>query len=505
MNYISAGPVRSTPPQELLGGDRRFRLLADAVTDFAFIFFNPENQITGWSAGAQQILGWKEEEILGESGGVFFTPEERAQGAVEAELATALNKGRAEDERWHVRKNGTRFWGSGIMTPIRDGALQGFIKVLRDTTAQKLTQQKLAESEARLRDTFAHAAVGMALTDLSGRFTDANPTYCRIVGRTLEQLRKLDLLSITHLDDRARKAAAIQKLLTGELPTYIIEKRYVLPDGGVVWVRNSVSALRNVAGEPKELIVICEDVTTRVEGEIAREQQTGENKNSDLRALAARLVTADEEQRRHIAYALHEDAAQRLAALRMEIEALPQKRQELSSQIRTLTKLADDMSVQLRELSYSLYPPTLEHLGLDVALRQLVNNFARHWTQSADYASFDVSVDILFPVGIAIYRITEEALRNVAAHAPGASVSVTLAGTSRGLELTIVDTGPGFVLSRPRRSKSLEIISMQERVRLLGGRIRIRALVPQGTQISIIIPLSKSKRKTKTKARVDQE
>src|SRR3954454_9372281 len=254
MNYISAGPVRSTPPQELLGGDRRFRLLADAVTDFAFIFFNPENRITGWSAGAQQILGWREEEILGESGGVFFTPEDRAQGAVDAELATALKEGRAEDERWHVRKNGTRFWGSGIMTPIRDGTLQGFIKVLRDTTAQKLAQQKLVESEARLRDTFAHAAVGMALTDLSGRFTDANPTYCRIVGRTLEQLRKLDLLSITHRDDRARKAAAIQRLLTGELPTYIIVKRYVLPDGGVVSLPNWLSAFRSPARDPKEQI-----------------------------------------------------------------------------------------------------------------------------------------------------------------------------------------------------------------------------------------------------------
>jgi PAS domain S-box-containing protein len=505
MNHISAAPVRATPSEELLGGDRRFRLLADTVTDFAFILFNPENRVAGWSAGAQQILGWREEEILGESGGVFFTPEDRAQGAVEAELTTALNKGRAEDERWHVRKNGTRFWGSGVMTPIRDGTLKGFIKVLRDTTAQKLAQEKLTESEARLRDTFAYAAVGMALTDLSGHFSDANPTYCRIVGRTLEQLRKLDLISITHRDDRARNVAAIQKLLTGELPTYIIEKRYVLPDGGIVWVRNSVSALRNAAGKPKELIAICEDVTTRVEGEIAREQQAGENKNSDLRALAARLVTADEEQRRHIAYALHEDAAQRLAALRMEIEALLQKPQELSSQIKTLTKLADDVSVELRELSYSLHPPTLEHLGLDVALRQLVENFARHWTQSANYASSDVSVDIPFPVGIAIYRITEEALRNVAAHAPGASVSVTLAGTSRGLELTIMDTGSGFVFSKPRRPKSLEIISMQERVRLLGGRIRIRALVSQGTQISIVIPLSKPKRKTKTKARVDQE
>jgi PAS domain S-box-containing protein len=118
------GPEQKTsktkqhPPS--LSVEERFRLLSESLTDYAFITFDQENRITSWSAGAEKLLGWSEDEVLGECGAILFTSEDRERGEVEKEIDQALHYGRAEDDRWHMRKDGSRFWGSGVMTAVGD-------------------------------------------------------------------------------------------------------------------------------------------------------------------------------------------------------------------------------------------------------------------------------------------------------------------------------------------------------------------------------------------------
>jgi PAS domain S-box-containing protein len=121
--------------------DERFRIIMQSVKDYAFVILDTDNKVTGWSAGAEQILGWTEEEILGQSGECFFTPEDRASGEVDIEKEIAWRHGSAEDERWHLRKDGSRFWGSGVMMRIQDPEHPGFIKIMRDLTERVLAQQ----------------------------------------------------------------------------------------------------------------------------------------------------------------------------------------------------------------------------------------------------------------------------------------------------------------------------------------------------------------------------
>ena len=153
-----------SPP--LLTAEQLFRLFATAVTDYAFILLDRDNRVTGWNPGAEHVLGYAEAEILGQSGQVFFTPEDCARGAADAKIQMALHEGRATDERWHVRKTGTRFWGSGVMTPLRDdpGQLQGFAKVMRDETRQHILLESLHESEQRLQLAQAIAGAGTGVT-----------------------------------------------------------------------------------------------------------------------------------------------------------------------------------------------------------------------------------------------------------------------------------------------------------------------------------------------------
>src|SRR3954467_4558840 len=99
--------------QAVRTAQHHFQVFSERVTDYAFITFDPESRITSWSRGGERILGYSEAEILGQPGSVFFTPEDRMLGGPEEEMETARREGCAEDERWHVRRDGSRFWGSG--------------------------------------------------------------------------------------------------------------------------------------------------------------------------------------------------------------------------------------------------------------------------------------------------------------------------------------------------------------------------------------------------------
>lgn len=115
--------------------------------------------------------------------------------------------------------------------------------------------------EDRIREAFEYAASGMAITDLDGHFQEANPAYKEIVGRTHADLQEESILSITHDDDRENCRCHLDKLLTGETPSFVLEKRYVRPDESSVWVRNSFALLKDENGRPSHIILICNDIT----------------------------------------------------------------------------------------------------------------------------------------------------------------------------------------------------------------------------------------------------
>lgn len=136
--------------------DERYRFLIENVTDYAIFTLDSERHIASWNKGAERILGYEEAEIIGQSGSIIFTPEDVERGVFEEELRKAATEGRAGDDRWLVRKDGTRFWASGIMTTLEDGAPRWFVKILRDNTEPKLAEEKtktlLKEKEALLRE-----------------------------------------------------------------------------------------------------------------------------------------------------------------------------------------------------------------------------------------------------------------------------------------------------------------------------------------------------------------
>lgn len=145
-----------------------FHLFADAVLDQAFILLDLKNRVMAWNAGAERLLAYAEAEVRNEAGALVFTPEDRAAGEAEREMETVLREGRAESRRWHVRKDGARFWGSSIVTQLRNeaGDLLGFAKVVQDKTERRETEGKLRENSANLQLLFWLAAELLATDEV---------------------------------------------------------------------------------------------------------------------------------------------------------------------------------------------------------------------------------------------------------------------------------------------------------------------------------------------------
>lgn len=151
---------RRQAEEELRLGEERMRLVADSTHDFAIIILDDHGVITDWNTGAELIFGYTKDEVMGAYYDLIFSPEDRTAGIPENELRAAREHGRGEDERWHVRKDGSRFYCSGEVTQLTSNSLQGYVKIARDLTGHKRTQdeqsQRLMETQtnSHLKDEF---------------------------------------------------------------------------------------------------------------------------------------------------------------------------------------------------------------------------------------------------------------------------------------------------------------------------------------------------------------
>ena len=139
---------RKRAEEALRQSQERFRLLIEGARDYAMFLLDPANIITFWSAGAERVFGWTQDEAIGQTGAMIFTREDRAHGKVEQEISTALNEGRAPDRRFHLRKDRSRFWADGVLMRLDDenGRLRGFAKVARDASDQRRIEDEVAHA-----------------------------------------------------------------------------------------------------------------------------------------------------------------------------------------------------------------------------------------------------------------------------------------------------------------------------------------------------------------------
>jgi PAS domain S-box-containing protein len=209
-----------------------FELIVESATDFAIFTIDPRRTVTSWNVGAERLFGYTEKEMLGSSGDIIFTPEDRADGAPEREVATADRDGRAVDERWHRRKDGSRFWAAGLMMPLR-GNGRGFVKIARDRTEQHVAGERLRENEARFRLLATSIPQLVFIARPDGHRTWGSPQWIEYTGRSLEEGLDFGWLDAVHPDDRVLTQDAWREAQDkGEC---YVEHRVQRADGAYRW------------------------------------------------------------------------------------------------------------------------------------------------------------------------------------------------------------------------------------------------------------------------------
>ncbi len=246
--------------------DRRFRVLVEQVRDYAIFMLDTEGRHATWNEGVQRLLGYGEREFLGRAGTILFTPEDRERGEPERELRTAATEGRASDDRWLVRKDGSRFWATGITARVNDqaGRLIGYSKVFRDLTEEKDAQDLLRESEERLRVALRAARMGIWRWHLPSNTQSVDGSMARLLGlgdgevvESHEQFREH-----VHPEDRERVDAAFLQAAQGSGDMHV-EFRVIWPDGTLRWLSDHGEVVRDSSGTPEYLTGAALDVTER--------------------------------------------------------------------------------------------------------------------------------------------------------------------------------------------------------------------------------------------------
>ena len=473
----------------------------------------------------------------------------------------------------------------------------------------------MRQSETILARTEAFSLLMVTHVALDGTWLKVPPTLCELVGYTEQQLLSGKFKDITHPDDFESDWSQCRRLITGEIRSFDLEKRYIHKDGHIVWVYVNCSIVEDHRGRPVHFLTYIRDITDRKLAEqallesnernrailralpdmmflhskegiyldyYARDKSSllvppevflgkkvqdimpaelaetftenirrlagtdetqvqeysleisgderyyearlvgaeGENvlsivrdvtdprraadalrrseeklieSNRQIRALAARLITAQDSERRRISLLLHDDISQNIAALGVTISRFKNKLPDVSGQMRgeldRLSVQIHDLTTQIRQLSHQLHPDVLEHVGLVSALALHVAEFGHEEQIQADFSA-DVRKDpIPLDVSDSIYRVALEALRNVARHSGARSANVSLLEADGFLSLQVSDAGRGFDIEKARAGSGIGLVSAEERVKLLHGTFEIKSNPSMGTTLVARVPL----------------
>jgi PAS domain S-box-containing protein len=344
-------------------------------------------------------------------------------------------------------------------------------------------QEDVRHTRARLSQLLETTKVMSWEGEVEGqRFTYVSDQAQRMLGYPVDAWYAPDFLaSHIHPDDRHRVLSAYLKQARFA-EHFDLTFRLLGSDDRVVWVQNLVSVTpeNGCAGRMHGFMI---DISERRRAEEA------------LKFLGSRLIAAQEDERKRVARELHDDLSQRLAVLSIELEQLGQKIEKpvsLRKRFQRLQLQAQEIATDIHRLSYKLHPSKLDHLGLAAAVKSLCDEVSpvQNGKLKVHFHQNGLPADLPKDVTLCIFRICQEVLRNCVKHSGAELVQVMLTKTDHAIRLSISDNGCGFDTRSDLMEKGLGFISMQERLRLVGGEIKIYSQPRRGTRIDVLVPLN---------------
>lgn len=351
----------------------------------------------------------------------------------------------------------------------------------------------LRQSEQLTRGIIDSLAAHVAVLDPAGRIVMTNEAWNRFArdnssGRPRRTGTGVNYLNICRSACGGESGEGAEEVLTGltrllagsqerfhyEYPCHSPSERR--------WFLLQATRLRGASGGA---VLLHIDITERklMEGKLLEHER--------LRVLTTGLLKGQEEERRRIARELHDGLNQQVAVLAIQLGVFAQQAQAngapLGEDLRNLQKQAIDLSDQIRRISHRLHPSALEHLGIVVALKSHCAEFSRLEGIRTEFAAQGDFGDLSQERALCLYRVAQECLANAARHSGAREVLLSLSRTGGDADLVVIDNGHGFDTSQ--RGKGLGLVSMEERVVLLGGCFEVRSEPGEGTRIQIRLPL----------------
>ena len=486
------------PPRAEAGIDAaaQYQLVIDSARDYAIITTDPDGRVLTWSPGAEATLGWTAAEFVGASIDETFTPEDRERGEPAKERVEARERGVAPDVRWHLRKDGARAFIEGTMRAMRgdDGELRGFLKIGQDVTQRRETEQALRESEARYRtlveNVHDHAifmvdARGLVTEWTKGAERVTGYTASEIIGQHLSVFFTTEDIDAGEPDEELAEAAASGR---AEREGWRVRK-----GGGRLWANEVATAVRAADGTLVGFTKILRDLTERRRVDAAAEQMRA---TAVRTALHRQLAEAEEDERRRLARALHDETAQHLTALGLGLQALSYvvpAGSEADRRAGHLREIAEILGRDVHALGVRLRPTALDDFGVEAA----VASFVASWSSQTGIA-VDVHADVDAPrlpgvVETAVYRVVEEALDMVEQQGRATRLGVVIERRDGFVNSIIEDDGRGFEPSMLARenggdARRMTLLRIRERAALVGGTMDVESSPKGGTTLFIRIP-----------------
>jgi two-component system CheB/CheR fusion protein len=251
---------RMQTEEALRASEERMRLLIESAKDYAIFTFDKERRVNSWNTGAEAMMGYTEQEIIGQQADLLFVPEDRAKNAPIMEVEKAANKGFAANERWHLRKDGSRFYGSGTVRPLHDGSakLLGFVKIMRDLTEAKRDEQ----SKYFLASIVQSSDDAIMTVDFDNTITSWNNAAEHLYGYKAEEVIGKSMLVVVLPDDIRALLNNTQRIIQSrKVETYDIIRLH--KDGQHINLEVTLSPIKDAKGEIIGVSTISRDTTTR--------------------------------------------------------------------------------------------------------------------------------------------------------------------------------------------------------------------------------------------------